>query len=137
MLDSRAIGDFDAGDFNAGGLSEMPLGRNFQRDCMVASLHTHEVGFELAAWTKQFGGTAMRSRTASRSGFRLPPSPTATHMARFHAISGIDIALCDLVGKITGLPVSNLLGGPFRARVPLYTDDQPHEFSPANMPRVC
>jgi L-alanine-DL-glutamate epimerase-like enolase superfamily enzyme len=37
-----------------------------------------------------------------------------------HAISGIDIALWDLFGKITGQPVSRLLGGNFRSRIKPY-----------------
>ncbi|MCS5874514.1 mandelate racemase/muconate lactonizing enzyme family protein [Klebsiella pneumoniae subsp. pneumoniae] len=37
-----------------------------------------------------------------------------------HAISGIDIALWDILGKVTGLPVSNLLGGNYRTRVQPY-----------------
>lgn len=49
------------------------------------------------------------------------------------AISGVDIALWDLKGKATGLPVCKLLGGPFRDRVQAYatglyfteTDDLP------------
>ncbi len=36
------------------------------------------------------------------------------------AISGVDIALWDLKGKITGLPVCKLLGGSFRDRVQAY-----------------
>jgi galactonate dehydratase len=35
--------------------------------------------------------------------------------------SGIDVALWDLAGKILGLPVSRLLGGPFRDQIPLYS----------------
>ncbi len=34
-----------------------------------------------------------------------------------HAISGIDIALWDLLGKATGQPVGRLLGGRYRTRV--------------------
>ncbi|MCC6443620.1 MAG: mandelate racemase/muconate lactonizing enzyme family protein [Armatimonadetes bacterium] len=37
-----------------------------------------------------------------------------------HAISGIDIALWDLLGKATGQPVSRLLGGRYRERVKPY-----------------
>jgi len=39
-----------------------------------------------------------------------------TYMAHIPTISGIDIALWDLAGKIIGAPVSTLLGGPFRTR---------------------
>jgi L-alanine-DL-glutamate epimerase-like enolase superfamily enzyme len=37
-----------------------------------------------------------------------------------HAISGIDIALWDLFGKITNQPVSRLLGGNYRSRIRPY-----------------
>src|SRR5436190_13803997 len=44
-----------------------------------------------------------------------------TYMAHIPTISGIDIGLWDLAGKITGLPVSTLLGGPFRDSIPMYS----------------
>jgi L-alanine-DL-glutamate epimerase-like enolase superfamily enzyme len=44
-----------------------------------------------------------------------------TYMAHIPTISGIDIALWDLAGKITGLPVSTLLGGPFRNSIRMYS----------------
>ena len=44
-----------------------------------------------------------------------------TYMAHIPTISGIDMALWDLAGKITGLPVSALLGGPFRESIPMYS----------------
>ncbi len=44
-----------------------------------------------------------------------------TYMAHIPTISGIDIALWDLAGKITGQPVSTLLGGPFRNAIRLYS----------------
>jgi len=37
-----------------------------------------------------------------------------------HAISGIDIALWDILGKVTGQPVGRLLGGIYRRRVQPY-----------------
>ena len=37
-----------------------------------------------------------------------------------HAISGIDIALWDLLGQATGMPVGQLLGGVYRTRVQPY-----------------
>ncbi len=45
-----------------------------------------------------------------------------------HAISGIDIALWDILGKVTGMPVGRLLGGTYRKRVQPYCSllmDQP------------
>lgn len=40
--------------------------------------------------------------------------------ATVHAISGLDVALWDLRGKLAGVPVSNLLGGRKRDRIPVY-----------------
>ena len=37
-----------------------------------------------------------------------------------HAISGVDLALWDLIGNATGLPVYKLLGGAVRSQVPCY-----------------
>ncbi len=45
-----------------------------------------------------------------------------------HTISGIDIALWDILGKVTGQPVGRLLGGRYRERVLPYASllmDQP------------
>ncbi len=43
------------------------------------------------------------------------------------ALSGIDIALWDLVGKAAGLPLAVLWGGPLRRRIPFYADVPPEE----------
>jgi L-rhamnonate dehydratase len=40
--------------------------------------------------------------------------------AAIHAMSGIDIALWDIKGKVLGLPVHKLLGGPHRTALPAY-----------------
>jgi galactonate dehydratase len=52
---------------------------------------------------------------------------TVMHAYRAHipTISGIDIALWDLAGKILGAPVSALLGGPFRDKIRLTLNSQP------------
>ena len=42
-------------------------------------------------------------------------------MGHYGTLSGIDTALWDLAGKITGLPVYKLLGGPFRDGCPMYS----------------
>src|SRR2546427_637724 len=44
-----------------------------------------------------------------------------TYMAHIPTISGIDLALWDLAGKILGAPVATLLGGPFRESIPMYS----------------
>jgi len=48
-----------------------------------------------------------------------------TYMARIPALSGIDMALWDLAGKLVNLPVYRLLGGPFRDRVPVFINTEP------------
>jgi L-alanine-DL-glutamate epimerase-like enolase superfamily enzyme len=48
-----------------------------------------------------------------------------THMARIPALSGIDMALWDLAGRLTGLPVYRLSGGAFRERVPFFINSEP------------
>lgn len=47
------------------------------------------------------------------------------------AISGIEIALWDIKGKTLGVPVYELLGGPTRDRIRVYT--RPHGSSPAEL----
>lgn len=44
-----------------------------------------------------------------------------TYMAHIPTISGIDIALWDLAGKVLERPVVELLGGPFREAIPMYS----------------
>ncbi len=48
-----------------------------------------------------------------------------TYMSRIPALSGIDMALWDLAGRLTGLPVYRLLGGPFREKVPFFINTEP------------
>jgi L-rhamnonate dehydratase len=51
--------------------------------------------------------------------------------AAIHAISGVEIALWDIAGKVAGRPVHELIGGGKRARVPAYAStlmpDTPEE----------
>src|SRR5882762_2807220 len=46
-------------------------------------------------------------------------------MANIPTVSGIDIALWDLAGKITGYPIYRLLGGPIRQNIPVYSHGGP------------
>jgi galactonate dehydratase len=58
----------------------------------------------------------------------LPPydpqmSATATvDGSMVWGVSGVEMALCDLAGKILGTPVYNLLGGAYRDRIRVYLD---------------
>jgi L-alanine-DL-glutamate epimerase-like enolase superfamily enzyme len=47
------------------------------------------------------------------------------YVAHIPTISGIDIALWDLAGKILGVPVSTLLGGRFRDNILMYAHEGP------------
>src|SRR5258708_7012381 len=47
------------------------------------------------------------------------------YMASIPALSGVDMALWDLAGRLSGLPVHTLLGGPFRDRVPMFINSEP------------
>jgi len=52
-----------------------------------------------------------------------PCSPTATASGPVAwAASGVEMALCDLMGKALGTPAYNLLGGKFRDEVRIYLD---------------
>lgn len=56
------------------------------------------------------------------------------------AISGLDLALWDLFGKICGLPVHRLLGGAFREVVPVYASGLPALFrgdDPSQLDRLA
>jgi L-alanine-DL-glutamate epimerase-like enolase superfamily enzyme len=54
------------------------------------------------------------------------------YMANIPTVSGIDIALWDLAGKITGQPVNVLLGGPFRDAIPMYSHGSMKMLDPAS-----
>lgn len=53
--------------------------------------------------------------------------------AAIEAISGVDIALWDLLGRATGLPVFRLLGGRTRATVPVYASHLRDTWAPARL----
>jgi L-alanine-DL-glutamate epimerase-like enolase superfamily enzyme len=65
--------------------------------------------------------TTMGEHTASLSGTRTDGS---AHML-LRAASGIEMALCDLAGKVLGVPTTTLLGGRFRDRVRVYDHEAP------------
>jgi galactonate dehydratase len=77
--------------------------------------HVHQLGRYLAGRSpfdiKHFTYMAYTDFAAKRGSMDL-----------FCAISGIEQALWDLVGKATGQPVYNLIGGAFRTRIRVYAN---------------
>lgn len=65
---------------------------------------------------------------------------TGTAGMGYHAISAVETALWDIVGKETGLPVYRFLGGKYRDRVRIYADCHAGEglasLSPVLLPRT-
>jgi len=61
-------------------------------------------------WERMYGSMRLRGHVA---GYLL------------EAIAGVDIALWDLAGKLVGLPVYRLLGGPFTTTLPCYASGVP------------
>lgn len=53
------------------------------------------------------------------------------------ALSGIDIALHDIVGKALGVPVYVLLGGLYRSEILMYASFTSRERSPVEQARLC
>ena len=57
--------------------------------------------------------------------FYMMAATQYSFMANIPTVSGVDIALWDVAGKITGYPVYRLLGGPFRKNIPVYSHGGP------------
>ena len=57
--------------------------------------------------------------------FYMMANTQYSFMANIPTVSGIDIALWDLAGKITGYPIYRLLGGPIRKKIPVYSHGGP------------
>jgi L-alanine-DL-glutamate epimerase-like enolase superfamily enzyme len=51
------------------------------------------------------------------------------------AVSGIEIALWDIVGKACGQPIHRLLGGAYRKQIPMYASSMSRDISPAEEAR--
>ena len=63
-------------------------------------------------WEYMYGSQRLRGHTA---GYQM------------EGIAGVDIALWDLAGKLLGVPVYQLLGGPFTTELPAYASGVPGE----------
>lgn len=61
-------------------------------------------------WERMYGSMRLRGHS---TGYQL------------EAISGVDIALWDLAGKLLGVPIYRLLGGPYRVELPAYASGIP------------
>src|SRR5436190_9964614 len=59
--------------------------------------------------------------------FYMMAATQYSFMANIPTVSGIDIALWDLAGKITGYPIYRLLGGPMRKNIPVYSHGGPSD----------
>jgi galactonate dehydratase len=57
--------------------------------------------------------------------FYMMSATQYSFMAHIPTVSGIDIALWDLAGKIIGLPIYRLHGGPVRKQIPVYSHGGP------------
>src|SRR6266478_9865842 len=57
--------------------------------------------------------------------FYMMANTQYSFMANIPTVSGIDIGLWDLAGKITGYPIYRLLGGPIRKNIPVYSHGGP------------
>ncbi len=107
-----------------------------QSDAVLVKIHTDEghVGIgEACAWEPEFYGEKIESVNGTILNYAAPKiigeDPRNINrimmildqnLARITCVKeGIDLALHDLVGKILGVPVCQLLGGMFRDRVPV------------------
>ena len=59
--------------------------------------------------------------------FYMMASTQYSFIANIPTVSGVDIALWDLAGKITGYPIYRLLGGPIRKNIPVYSHGGPDD----------
>ena len=97
------IGEVDTSPLVAKAAIEAPFSNTITSGLRELVLGEDPFAYEYL-WHKMYQG----SRYSGRRG------------AFVHAMSGVDLALWDIMGKATGMPVSRLLGGGFRTKVRAY-----------------
>jgi L-alanine-DL-glutamate epimerase-like enolase superfamily enzyme len=126
----RALATPLAGKVKISGIKAMAL-QNIAGNCLIrVDTDAGLTGYGEAGAT----GPMARARIETMKPLLLGKDPLAievhfhqlttlmhTYMAHIPTISGIDMALWDLAGKILGLPLCALLGGPFREAIPMYS----------------
>lgn len=126
----QALAAPDAGKLKITAVKAMAI-KNIANNCLI-KIETDSglVGYGEAGAS----GPMARARIETMRGLLIGKDPLAievhfhqmtslmhTYMAQVGVISGIDMALWDLAGKILNKPVCVLLGGPFRDAIPMYS----------------
>ncbi len=96
-------------------------------DAGVSGFGEAGVSGEMArAWLTRYSPLLMgQDPLAIERHFHRMSTQMHPYMASVPALSGIDMALWDLAGRLTGRPVYSLLGGPFRDRIRLFINSDP------------
>jgi galactonate dehydratase len=126
----QALAAPDAGKLKITAVKAMAI-KNIANNCLI-KIETDAglVGYGEAGAS----GPMARARIETMRGLLIGKDPLAievhfhqmtslmhTYMAQIGVISGIDMALWDLAGKILNKPVCVLMGGPFRDAIPMYS----------------
>lgn len=126
----QALAAPDAGKLKITAVKAMAI-KNIANNCLI-KIETDSglVGYGEAGAS----GPMARARIETMRGLLIGKDPLAievhfhqmtslmhTYMAQIGVISGIDMALWDLAGKVLNKPVCVLMGGPFRDAIPMYS----------------
>jgi L-alanine-DL-glutamate epimerase-like enolase superfamily enzyme len=134
LLDYRAIAAPHAGDVKITKIKTMGLD-NVGDGCLIrvetdaGIIGYGEAGLPSAAARERISMMANRlvgqDPLAIERHFYMLADTQYSFMANIPTVSGIDIALWDIVGKITGYPIYRLIGGPIRKQIPVYSHGGP------------